>query len=179
MHMGVARFLEESQGSRLKLETHMRTSSDQVCCRYIACMNSPGGGKNDIPNRLKRQFAIFNVPEPSGSSISHIFGSFVKVHISLLNGSITQLELEMPSISSTLNLDVLKRHTEWPFGHRRNRTLPLACPFVWLLHDASYDAILPTSIQLYDCKKIRKSAAIFNCIVYSASSSLSLLQDST
>ena len=43
-------------------------------------MNTPGGGKNDIPNRLKRQFAIFNVPEPSNAAISHIFGSLVKVH---------------------------------------------------------------------------------------------------
>ena len=102
MHIGVARFLEQFQGSRLKLDTHVRTSSDKVLCRYIACMNSPGGGQNDIPNRLKRQFAIFNVPEPSGASISHIFGSFVKVHTSLLNESISQLELEMASICSTL-----------------------------------------------------------------------------
>lgn len=42
-------------------------------------MNVPGGGKNDIPNRLKRQFAIFNVPQPSSAAINMIFGALVQV----------------------------------------------------------------------------------------------------
>ena len=42
-------------------------------------MNVPGGGKNDIPNRLKRQFAIFNVPQPSAAAINMIFGALVQV----------------------------------------------------------------------------------------------------
>lgn len=49
-------------------------------------MNVPGGGKNDIPNRLKRQFAIFNVPLPSTAAINNIFGALVKVRSCQITG---------------------------------------------------------------------------------------------
>ena len=40
-------------------------------------MSIPGAGKNDIPNRLKRQFACFHVPPPSEAAINDIFGSLM------------------------------------------------------------------------------------------------------
>lgn len=47
-------------------------------CRFVAAMNVPGGGKNDIPNRLKRQFSIFYVPPPSATAVNSIFGALVQ-----------------------------------------------------------------------------------------------------
>uniref|UniRef100_A0A383W453 AAA+ ATPase domain-containing protein n=1 Tax=Tetradesmus obliquus TaxID=3088 RepID=A0A383W453_TETOB len=66
------------QGGMYSLEKPIGDMKFVVDTCYVAAMNVPGGGKNDVPNRLKRQFALFNVPLPSVAAINGIFGKLVE-----------------------------------------------------------------------------------------------------
>jgi dynein heavy chain len=45
---------------------------------FLASMVTPGAGKNDIPNRLKRLFSIVHVSMPSKEAIEMIFGTILR-----------------------------------------------------------------------------------------------------
>ena len=45
---------------------------------YIGAMSHPLGGRNDIPNRLKGHFFVFNIIPPSVDSINEIYGQMLR-----------------------------------------------------------------------------------------------------
>jgi len=46
--------------------------------KFLAAMNHPGGGFNDVPNRIKRQFFSFNMTDPSDKSVGDIYGQILR-----------------------------------------------------------------------------------------------------
>ncbi|KAL6769277.1 DHC15 [Auxenochlorella protothecoides x Auxenochlorella symbiontica] len=67
-----------SQSSYYSLEKPIGDLNLVVDVQYVACMRAPGVGSQDIPSRLKRQFAIFGLPSPSVESVSSMFGAVLE-----------------------------------------------------------------------------------------------------
>ncbi|GAB0086567.1 Dynein heavy chain [Sergentomyia squamirostris] len=72
--------------------------------QFLAAMINPGGGQNDIPDRLKRQFTVFSCTLPSETSIDMIFMKIAQIYFqpSLFNTEVVDFIPNLVTITRKL-----------------------------------------------------------------------------
>ena len=70
--------------------------------QYIGAMGHPGGGRQDIPNRLKRHFFVFNLITPSVQVINEIYGQMMTGRFAGVPQFFGKLVELLPNITVTL-----------------------------------------------------------------------------
>ncbi|KAI9206840.1 dynein heavy chain and region D6 of dynein motor-domain-containing protein [Polychytrium aggregatum] len=76
-----------------------------VDLNFLGAMMHPGGGRNDIPSRLKRQFVVVNCTIPSDVSVDKIFGTMLEGHFSesrKFPEDVTEFVKRFPSLTRRL-----------------------------------------------------------------------------
>jgi dynein heavy chain len=69
---------------------------------FLGAMMHPGGGRNDIPSRLKRQFVVINSTIPSDVSVDKIFGTMITGHFCEsrgFNADVIEMAKKFPSLT--------------------------------------------------------------------------------
>eukprot|EP00913_Durusdinium_trenchii_P002106 g1945.t1 len=102
MEFGGFYFLDRDKRGEFKRIEHLT---------YIAAMMHPGGGRNDIPNRLKSKFFLFNMVLPSTVSADNIYGSILRARFNTklgVDGGVVALSANLTTATIALWTKVQK-----------------------------------------------------------------------
>jgi dynein heavy chain len=72
--------------------------------QYVAAMNQPVGGRNDMPSRLKRQFFAYNLVLPSLGSIDELYGQMLRGRFRAAEFKPSVLEVASRLTAATIEL---------------------------------------------------------------------------
>ena len=97
--------------------------------QFLGAMNHPGGGRNDIPDRLKRQFFLVNMTSPSQKSVENIYGKILEQLFNPKRYDMEITNMRMPLIDATISL--------WDTVRRRLLPTPAKFHYVFTIRELS------------------------------------------
>lgn len=114
---------------------------------FIAAMGHPTAGRNDIPNRLKRQFYTFNMILPSKDSVDNIYGSIIKSVFTTKNFTNDVVE----------NAERLTESTIYLWEKVKKRFLPTPSQFHYLFNMRELSRVFQ---GIFECVKSKEGKEV-------------------
>eukprot|EP00916_Digyalum_oweni_P009684 GHVL01016321.1.p1 GENE.GHVL01016321.1~~GHVL01016321.1.p1 ORF type:complete len:1870 (+),score=456.95 GHVL01016321.1:3343-8952(+) len=127
--------------------------------KYIGAMNHPGGGRNDIPNRLKSKYFSINMVPPSMLSIDNIYGAMVRARFTTKNGVNQELiDISKKLTKATINL--------WESAKKDLLPTPARFHYVFTMRELSraFQGILSAPIDVLKNQSILISLWKHECL---------------
>ncbi|CAG9316033.1 unnamed protein product [Blepharisma stoltei] len=114
---------------------------------FIAAMNHPGGGRNDIPSRLKRHFFSFNMVLPSKESVDNIYGTIIRSAFTTKNFGEDVVTIANKLTGSTITL----------WERVKKRFLPTPSQFHYLFNMRELSRVFQ---GVFECIKTREGREV-------------------